>query len=132
MDRSGARLGTVGDAGDYTVVSLSPDGTRAAVHVRSQNSLNAWLLDVARGTRLRVTSGRMAAFPTWSHDSKTLFFITNNGRDIVREVPVDPTTREVLLTDNRLKWLASSSPDDQFLAFSVGVTQPTTELWILP
>src|SRR5262249_28801986 len=132
MDRSGARLGTVGDAGDYAAVSLSPDGTRAAVHVRSQNGLDVSLLDVARGTRLRVTSGTIAGFPTWSHDSKALFFITNSGRDIVRQVPVDPTTREVLLTDDRGKRQLSSSPDDQFLALSVGAPPRLQELWILP
>src|SRR5262249_30861737 len=79
MDRSGARLGAVGDSGDYFALSLSPDGTRVAVLVRGQKNPETWLLDVARGTRLRVGSGFMAGFPTWSHDSKTLFLVTNGG-----------------------------------------------------
>jgi Tol biopolymer transport system component/tRNA A-37 threonylcarbamoyl transferase component Bud32 len=55
---------------------LSPDGQRMAVTMIDASRKAVWVYDVARGARLRVTSGSGDSYaPAWSHSGKKLFFI---------------------------------------------------------
>ncbi|PYQ37591.1 MAG: hypothetical protein DMF55_00335, partial [Acidobacteria bacterium] len=57
FDRSGRRVGTVGEAGDYSTPRLSPDGKRIAVALREESKTNTdiWVSDSTRGAWSRLT-----------------------------------------------------------------------------
>jgi Tol biopolymer transport system component len=52
FDRSGKRLGMLGDAGEFGAVDFSPDRKSVAVTRRGQNN-DIWIYDVARGLATR-------------------------------------------------------------------------------
>ena len=69
FERTGRRLGTVGDSAPYLQFALSPDGKQIAVQrnqIGPQSEL--WLLDVVRGVPTRLTSNSGDAGVTWSPD----------------------------------------------------------------
>jgi eukaryotic-like serine/threonine-protein kinase len=67
-DRAGTRLGTVGPPADGLFYpALSPNGRRVAVEILDSQTLNIWVIDVDRGTRLRLSSSASAdILPVWS------------------------------------------------------------------
>ena len=80
FDRSGKSLETAGEPGDYNTVSLSPDGTRAAVSRASDTAPGTatndlWIHDFARGTSTRLTSDPgLEWLATWSPDGERIIF----------------------------------------------------------
>jgi Tol biopolymer transport system component len=82
-DRTGKRIGAVGEAGEFLRVALAPDEKRAAV-TRANGSLsnaNTWIMDMATGALTRATfdpnQGEMD--PVWSPDSKQIAIRTGSG-----------------------------------------------------
>ena len=72
-DRSGKPLGRVGEAGGYLSLSLSPDDTRVAASVFTNNSLSTWLVDVARGVGTRMSSeGQGELQAVWFPDGRAV------------------------------------------------------------
>ncbi len=72
FDRSGKRLGQVGEPAPYRNPRLSPDGSRVAVELADgSGNRDIWILDLARNTPLRFTfdPGRDAS-PVWSSDGR--------------------------------------------------------------
>src|SRR6202171_5556765 len=81
FDRSGNRIGKLGDPVRQFHIRLSPDGTKVAAEIydRQVNSMyfesDIWLYDVARGVKSRLTSGPGSArSPCWSPDGKHIIF----------------------------------------------------------
>ena len=67
-------------------LALSPDGTKLAFEVASQDlkaatrNTQIWLLDVASGQSKQLTfSGKSDTAPQWSKDGKTLFFLSTRS-----------------------------------------------------
>ncbi len=65
-------------------LALSPDGTRLAFEVSSQDlkaakrNTQLWVLETASGAAKQLTfSGKADTAPQWSKDGKTLFFLSN-------------------------------------------------------
>ena len=72
FDRSGKRIGQVGEPAPYRNPRLSPDGKRVAVElVDGSGNRDIWILDLARSAPLRFTfdPGRDAS-PVWSSDGR--------------------------------------------------------------
>ena len=79
FDRSGTRIGQVGEPASYRNPRLSPDARRVAVElVDATGNRDIWILDAARGAPVRFTfdPGRDAS-PVWS----------SNGQFIVWQGP---------------------------------------------
>ena len=76
LDRSGARLETLGEPAPYNQIALSPGGRRVAMEVWSENGLDLWAMDVSRGVASRVTSdpGSEQDF-VWSPDGEELIYV---------------------------------------------------------
>jgi hypothetical protein len=57
LDRGGKVLETVGEKGDQTQVTLSPDGARVALSVLdpARRTRDIWIHDLARNLRTRFT-----------------------------------------------------------------------------
>ena len=57
-DRSGKAVGTVGEAGEYGSVELSPSGDRAAVDIWTNGNRDVWVMDLGRAVMSRLTFER--------------------------------------------------------------------------
>ena len=77
FDREGVRLGSVGPAGTYAGLRLSPDGTRAALNLSDERtgSRDIWILDLDREISMRFTFHPATDWrPVWSHDGSNKIF----------------------------------------------------------
>jgi len=81
LDRTGERIGTLGEPGPYGQIALSPDDTRVAVEVaNNEGRFDIWVIDVARGVASRLTSDPGdERDPVWSPDGQELVFDTGTG-----------------------------------------------------
>ena len=103
VDRGGEEEVLTLPARDYQAVSLSPDGTRAAV-TAGQNGGNTdvWVSDLARGTLTRLTTQPgVETHPLWSPDGQRVVFVSyESGRATVYWQAADGSgTPERMLTD---------------------------------
>jgi Tol biopolymer transport system component/tRNA A-37 threonylcarbamoyl transferase component Bud32 len=75
FDREGKALSTVGPAGKYNDLSLSPDETRLAVTRREGDNDDIWLVDLDRDGWTRFTVDAAQDWhPVWSPDANRLVF----------------------------------------------------------
>jgi Tol biopolymer transport system component len=93
FDRTGAKVGEVGEADNFTDVRLSPDGKVAAVVVPDPDSGNRdiWLVDLGTGTKTRFTTNPANDWQmTWAPDSRRLAFASDrNGPSSVYVKAID-------------------------------------------
>jgi serine/threonine protein kinase/Tol biopolymer transport system component len=79
IDRTGKKLGTMGEPADLMSVALSMDGKRAATSVLdpATHSYDIWLYDVGRDRPIRFTFDRSRGFmpAIWSPDGSRLAFV---------------------------------------------------------
>jgi eukaryotic-like serine/threonine-protein kinase len=136
FDRSGKKLGTVGEPAVYSNPALSPDGTRVAVGIRDSGTgnRNLWILDLKRGTASRLTfdSGDDLN-PVWSRDgSQILFSSAQMGtRDIYEKAASGlGDSQPVFKSKDQQKSVTDWSPDGRYVVYDL--TAAPTSLWILP
>ncbi|MBZ5511206.1 MAG: protein kinase [Acidobacteriia bacterium] len=74
FDRTGKRIGQVGDRGQYMDARISPDGTKIAVGYGSPSE-DIWIFDTARNIKTRLTFDPPTKFqPAWSPDGQTIAY----------------------------------------------------------
>ena len=76
VDRQGQEEATLGDAGPYESVRISPDGRRVAVDVVESSNPDVWLFDLERGgnpTRFTFDAAHDGN-AVWSPDGQSLVF----------------------------------------------------------
>ena len=137
-DRAGRSLSTVGDPADYTSPALSPDGRWLAVGVRDQTSRSRdiWLLDLLRGTKVRLTNDPGDDMnPIWSPDGSRIAFTSDRAghRDLYIKSPFG-TAREELLAAaglNAGKNTEDWSPDGKWIAYNTWPGAQRLELFSL-
>ena len=60
---------------DYRYVSLSPDGTRAALEIMDNGNVDVWVAELSRGTLTRITTDPLQdQNPLWSPDGRRVLF----------------------------------------------------------
>jgi serine/threonine protein kinase len=127
FDREGKQQGTV-DAPMKLLLGqdpyLSPDGKRVVV----KREQNLWVIDLEKGTGLRITSNA-SQLPVWSPDgSRILYHGMNGGMSVKAASGVgDPET--LLVGPN---WPAAWSPDGRFIIFLCRGVKTRHDLWVLP
>jgi len=136
FDRTGKKLGTVGQAALYSNPSLSPDGTRVAVGIRETGTgnRNLWIFDLKRGTASRLTFDAADDLnPVWSRDCSQILFSSTQGgaRDIYEKAAGGLGDSELVFeSKDQQKSLDDWSSDGRYVAYDL-TAFPTT-LWILP
>lgn len=128
-------------AAEFSSPVLSPDGTMAAVAVDETYGLekrhDIWILHVARGSRLRLTSGDDNLSPVWSPDSRWIYFASGTGtgtdRDLWRRRADRSANAERVLTMEGDQQPDSITTDGRLLLFTHRPVPggPAAEIWAL-
>lgn len=136
FDRKGIPMGTVGGPGIYYKLSLSPDGTRAAVS-RSLigTGVDIWLVDLLRNMDTRFTYGKgFSSRPVWSPDGSYVIF--NSRREgsynLYRKSAGGTAEEELLWQSDEAKYPTSWSGDGRYLLYSAVDLNNRSDLWIFP
>jgi serine/threonine protein kinase len=130
FDRQGNILGTVGEPGAYSFVSLSPDASRAAV---VQNG-DVWLVDLGRATSTRFTYDPAAETnPLWSADGSKIAFASSRGGGFgIYQKASSGGSEELLLKSDTNVQPQQWSPDGRFLLYTIVDQKTSLDQWILP
>ena len=152
FDRTGKKLGTVGNTADYRGVELAPDGRHVAFHPHdSLTGGDLWLFDLTRGTSTRFTYGGHNSTPIWSPDGTRIVFASNHplsgsgpngaydGTFDIFEKRSDNTGETIRLLDSAGSKLTSGwkqpvswSPDGNTILFEVADPKTNYDLYALP
>jgi len=138
-DRSGKRVGTLGERAMYSETVMSPDGSRVAVIVQDlpNESADLFVLDVAAGAKTRLTTSPRTEFvmaPVWSPDGKRIAYVTiRKGQEGIYVRAADGQGSEEMLykTPGAFTNLSDWSSDGRFLTFAVSDIKGGT-LYVLP
>ena len=137
LDAQGRTLSTVGQPDRNAQVSLSPDGSRAAVRdaLLGQTG-DLWMVDLANGGRTRLTFRRSDWSPAvWSPDGGRIAYAGGNLGDTLYEKPSSGVGDEKVLlkAPGTRHYPTSWSSDGRFLLYHTENTPGTGyDLWVLP
>ncbi|MBM3818975.1 MAG: hypothetical protein FJW14_08165 [Acidimicrobiia bacterium] len=133
--RTGDRSASLGPAGAYVGVDLSPDGRRFAVHRHEGIGGDNWFFDLAQGRLQRLTfdASQDNSSPVWSPDgTKIAFGSLRNGRWGIYVKPADGTAAEELIMESETpKGPTSWSPDGSRIVFTEN-TGGGGDVWMVP
>ncbi len=119
----------------YGEAKLAPDGRRLAVAAQTseEEQSDIWILDLARGSWGRLTSGGLNYSPVWSSDGERLAFASNRSgtintfwMPIDRSSPPEQLTKSDTWTDP-LSW----SPDGRTLLVEQGFSATGSDIFEL-
>ena len=136
FDRSGKKLGTLGQPAGYCCPALSPDGTRLAVDILDPqlDTRDIWLFDLKRATPSRFTFDPTdEVTPLWSPDGgQILFTSTQTGHREIYEKAASGIGESQLVfgSKDQQKSVNDWSADGRFVVYDD--TGSPTSLWILP
>jgi len=144
VDRTGKRLGTVGDAADHYQIRLSPNGTRVALLLggTASQAFRLSVLDLANGVTSAVTDTNTTVNdPVWLPDSETIGYgAFKAGRQIFHQQIGQSNATQVFSSADEVKWLDDWSADGAFLLFhlprpsklfAVKVSEPAKPILLL-
>jgi Tol biopolymer transport system component len=120
----------------FPTLSLSPDGTHAAVSridAQGQNP-TVWLLIFSRGTSARFTFGSASATSAvWSPDGNRIVFASNREGtfNLYQKLASGVGDEELLLKSDESKYPTSWSRDGRFLLYTVQ-GNGKAGIWVLP
>jgi Tol biopolymer transport system component len=138
FDRTGRRLGRVGEPGDYLLPWLSYDERQLLVERIDPNrgDHQIWKLDVARnGNASRLTLGNMSRHaPVLSSDGSKMVFTANQSGhfDFFVKDLRQPESDQPLLATPANKYPMDWSRDGRFLVYETLDARTQRDLWVLP
>jgi Tol biopolymer transport system component len=126
LDRSGKRLGTLGEVQVYTGPAISPDQKKVAVGIQDAQTRtrDIWIMDIQRGTNFRLTSDPADDYnPTWSPDGSRIAFssIRKGKREIYLRAADGGGADELLAESGEDKSVEDWSGDGQLLLYGTEV-----------
>jgi Tol biopolymer transport system component len=134
MDRASKQISTIaGNISNLYTMALSPQGDRIALGI--DNGVDdTWILDLARGTRTRLTFGPVSNnAPQWSPDGKWIVYSSGrNGKFQLFRKPSDGGgAEEELLSDDQMVVALDWSRDGKYIFYVCG-KPGTQDIWALP
>ena len=137
FDRSGQKLGVVGDAdtAGSAIWSLSPDGRRVAMQRLVNGKADIWLFDTTRGALTRFTSDAWQhAWPVWSPDGKRIVYVSNakGTYDLYSKSSSGAGSEDLLLGTPDAKYAMDWSADGRFLLYRTSTSRTGNDVWALP
>lgn len=143
FDRQGKVVTTVGERAIYSSPVFSPDGTRVAVNKfdLESDTVDLWVLDVATGKSLRVTSNktqdeeRLRPGPVWSPDGSQVAYAALRGgyEGLYRKASNGEGTEELLYRHPGGNLILTDwSMDGRFLSFFSATDLSGGTLYALP
>ena len=138
FDRTGRRLGRVGEPGDYLNPWLSPD-ERLLVYERIDPNTGAhhiWKLELARsGNASRLTLSAMGRhIPILNADGSRMAYSSRSSGhfDMFVKDPSQPEREQPLLVTPDDKYPADWSRDGRFIIYETLDARTKRDLWVLP
>jgi len=134
LDRSGRRVGALGDADEYVSFRLSPDSSRVVVTLTTANNRDIWTIDTARWVKTRLTfDPGVDVNPIWSPDSTRVAFTSNaQGTGLyVKDANGSDAPRMLLAMDGvggAMDW----SRDGRFILYWNVAARTGGDLWVVP
>jgi Tol biopolymer transport system component len=125
LDRSGKRLGVVGEAADYSNPALSPDNRKLAIAIRDPQTKtrDIWIMDLLRGTKTRLTFDPADdPVAVWSPDGTRIAFTSDRlgQRDIYQKLSDGSAPEELLLgRKGEEKFVNEWSPDGKYVVYDI-------------
>ncbi|MFN2516925.1 MAG: TolB family protein, partial [Pyrinomonadaceae bacterium] len=137
FDRGGKQIGSLGTAGLYFTVELSPDEKLAAVNrVDTQTGTHdIWLFDLLRGIPSRFTTDPAGdSNPLWAPDGSRIVFSSNREgvNNLYQKIASGGGNEEVLLKSSEEKWPDDWSADGKFIIYQTFNPKTKWDLWLLP
>jgi Tol biopolymer transport system component/predicted Ser/Thr protein kinase len=138
VDRSGKKLGVVGEAADYSNPALSPDDRRLAIGIRDPQTKtrDIWIFDLLRGTKTRLTFDPADDLDSiWSPDGTRIAFTSNRlgQRDIYQKLADGSGPDELVLGGKGgAKNVEDWSPDGRYLVYNYSPPASSVDLDVLP
>src|SRR5438876_2413225 len=136
FDRAGRQLATVGPAGTFAVIRLSPDQKRVALQRvdDEKGTQDIWLIELTRGTPTRLTfDPANDVYPTWSPDGSRIVFSSNSEgtANLYQKLSSGAGNDELLLKSDHAKLPTDWSPDGRYILYQ-DFSQKDFDLWVLP
>jgi len=139
FDRSGKQIGSLGEAGLYFNLGLSPPDEKQAAVDRTdpQTGTNdIWLFDLVRGgvsSRFTTNPGP-DSYPLWSPDGSRIVFASNRegGWHLYLKLVSGGGNEEALLSSVEEKVPDDWSRDGQFIVYESFNPKTKFDLWLLP
>jgi len=140
LDRSGGKIGAIGDASIQAGVTLSPDGSRAAVSRQPQAMVSGdiWILSTATGAASRLTFDTGHFSPVWSPDGREVAFGTQRHATdgmvigVFRQPASGAGQRNAVVSGAYTTFPTDWSHDGRFMIYSDQDTTTKSDLWVLP
>ena len=137
LDREGKALGTVGSPEHYGELSISPDGKQVvtAIGDREKGTSDVWVVDLARGTKTRLTSDPTDDFnAVWSPDGERVLFTSDRegfyNLYAVAASGAGPT--ETVLKSGLDKWSMDWSAAAATVVYHQFEPKTKYDIWTLP
>jgi Tol biopolymer transport system component len=143
--RAGARTPILEDISSSRGVSVSPDSQHVAfAPLDARSRSDVWVFNLARGTRVRLTTTNNSFAPLWTSDSWTVLFATGNsfftksigGGTEQRLAGIEPGGLPLSLSPDGRAVLFERFPGDIFALPVDGssaptpfIASPSTERW---
>ena len=139
FDRTGKKLGNVGEPANFSTVSLAPGERRAAVGLLDADGrvADVWVVDLARGGTSRLTFDPHGdGNPVWSPDGSRVVFDSNRlgggPVNLYEKAASGAGDDQLLLQSDAEKYATSWSRDGQFILFTNGAPKAKLGVWVLP
>jgi Tol biopolymer transport system component len=136
IDRDGRTRPSFGEPGAYEWPRLSPDGKKIAVTNRTQDgSIDVWVLDIERDTRMRLSTEANDILPVWTPDGKRITFASLHGDSRVAKVywrAADGSGETTMLIGgDHPRFPRDWSADGNLLAFVEWNPETMRDIWLL-
>jgi serine/threonine protein kinase len=136
LNRRGEKVGQIGQPeAEFAQPTLSPDGRQLAVAAGAdRNFRDAWVYDLARGVRNRLTRSpedlTNVVTPIWSPRGDEIAFTVGNRDMVVRRADGTGEAR-TLLTTQAPHYLTDWSSDGRCLVYQLGEGETRSDIWYL-